>query len=293
MTALARRTAAAVGHARRLRLRLDTSAWSGPPEAPGWKRSYLAEGDVAPPNALELNEGRIDPDEASSPRSSDPAAQAGAEFARLLRGDGVHLVGPVQIATAPARSRPVAAVRSARVDQLVQRMLNVSDDDLAEALGREVAIADGYAPTFAGAGSAVTARVAALGVPTDGLALYDTSGLSHLDRVTPRALTAALRIAAGRDRTMLQSVFEGLPVAGFTGTLALRYLDRPTSAAAGVLRAKTGTLTGVNSLAGLVLDRGGRLLAFAFLASHARSPGVTVPRLDRLTTRLQGCGCVG
>jgi serine-type D-Ala-D-Ala carboxypeptidase/endopeptidase (penicillin-binding protein 4) len=293
LAALARRTAARLGHTRRVRLRIDTSAWSGPRLAPGWKPRYVTEGDVAPPSALELNEGRLDPDEELSPRSSDPAGQAGDDFEELLRADGVRVVGPVRTAAAPASSRPVAAVRSAQVDQLVQRMLTVSDDDLAEALGREVAIADGYAPTFAGAAAAVTARAAALGIPTEGLSLHDTSGLSRLDRISPRTLTAVLRLAAGRDRATLQSMLEGLPVAGLTGTLAERYLERPTSSAAGVLRAKTGTLSGVNALSGLVLDREGRLLAFAFLASNAKSPEVTVPRIDRLAARLQGCGCTG
>ena len=60
---------------------------------------------------------------------------------------------------------------------------------------------------------------------------------------------------------------------------------------AGVLRAKTGTLTGVNALSGMVVDRSGRLLLFAFLASHAASPGLTVPALDALASRLGRCGC--
>jgi D-alanyl-D-alanine carboxypeptidase/D-alanyl-D-alanine-endopeptidase (penicillin-binding protein 4) len=60
-----------------------------------------------------------------------------------------------------------------------------------------------------------------------------------------------------------------------------------------VLRAKTGTLTGVNALSGLVVDRSGRLLAFSFLASDATSPGLTVPAIDRLAARLVRCGCVG
>jgi serine-type D-Ala-D-Ala carboxypeptidase/endopeptidase (penicillin-binding protein 4) len=60
-----------------------------------------------------------------------------------------------------------------------------------------------------------------------------------------------------------------------------------------VLRAKTGTLTGVNTLAGLVVDRSGRQLAFAFLASNVTLPGLTVPALDRLAARLGACGCRG
>jgi len=76
-------------------------------------------------------------------------------------------------------------------------------------------------------------------------------------------------------------------VAGFTGTLTSRY----TGGAAGVVRAKTGTLTGVNTLAGTVVDQDGRLLAFAFLASNTTNPLEAQSALDRTATALAACGC--
>jgi D-alanyl-D-alanine carboxypeptidase/D-alanyl-D-alanine-endopeptidase (penicillin-binding protein 4) len=57
------------------------------------------------------------------------------------------------------------------------------------------------------------------------------------------------------------------------------------------VRAKTGTLSGVNTLAGEVVDRSGRLLVFAFLAPHAPSAGLTEAALDSLAARLVRCGC--
>lgn len=85
----------------------------------------------------------------------------------------------------------------------------------------------------------------------------------------------------------LRPVLTGLPVAGFTGTLTTRYAD----GAAGVVRAKTGTLTGVNTLAGTVVDQDGRLLGFAFLASDTTSAGEAQSALDRTATALAACGC--
>lgn len=288
---LAHRTVAALGGSRTVRLRLDTSAWSGPTMALGWKPSYVTEGDITPPSPLELNEGRVDPRNEFAARTQDPAAQAGAAFAVLLRKDGVRVVGQVTAGVPGADSSPLASVTSPPLAALVQRMLTVSDDDLGEALGRAVALKAGLAPTFDGAAAAVTAQVASLGVPIGGVSLEDTSGLSHRDRVTPRALVAVLRAAISPAHPQLRPIVEGLPVAGLTGTLALRYLDPPTSSAAGVLRAKTGTLTGVNALAGLVVDHSGRLLIFAFIASHAASPGLTMAAVDQLAARLARCGC--
>lgn len=71
-------------------------------------------------------------------------------------------------------------------------------------------------------------------------------------------------------------------MAGFTGTLSNRYAD----GASGVVRAKTGTLTGVNTLAGTVVDDTGHLLAFAFLASGTTDPAEAQSTLDRAATAL-------
>jgi D-alanyl-D-alanine carboxypeptidase/D-alanyl-D-alanine-endopeptidase (penicillin-binding protein 4) len=288
---LARRTAAALAGSgsHPIRLRVDASAWTGPQLARGWSPSYVTEGDVAPPTALEVDEGRIDPASPFVARSQTPALQAGQVFAELLRRDGVDLRGQVTSSLAPVGAAPLAAVQSAPVAELVQRMLTTSDDDLAEALGRAVAVHDHRPADFAGAAQAVIARVQSVGVPPGAVSLHDTSGLSHRDRVTARSLVVVLR-AATRD-PVLQPVLEGLPVAGLTGTLATRYGSSPASRAAGLIRAKTGTLTGVNSLAGEVVDSSGRLLVFAFLAPHAPSPGLTEAALDSLAARLVRCGC--
>lgn len=293
LSTLAKETAAALGPGRRVRLRLDTSAWAGPALARGWKASYLTEGDIAPPSPLEVDEGRLDPDSEYSPRTANPAAQAGEVFATLLAQDGVQVIGATRAGTAPAAARTVAQVHSPPVAALVQQMLTESDDDLAEALGRAVAIQDHRPATFHGAAAAVTSSVAALGVPIDGLVLHDASGLSHRDRVAPRTLTAVLRLATSPAQPRMRPIIEGLPVAGLTGTLALRYLGGPSRRAAGVLRAKTGTLSGVNALAGQVVDRSGRLLIFDFQASNVSVPGETVPALDTLASRLEHCGCTG
>jgi D-alanyl-D-alanine carboxypeptidase/D-alanyl-D-alanine-endopeptidase (penicillin-binding protein 4) len=293
LATLARRTAKALGTVHNVRLRLDTSAWSGPSMARGWKPSYVTEGDITPPSALELDEGKIDPSDEFASRSPTPAAQAGDAFVELLRADGVHVVGKVALGAAGSGSKALASIDSPPLSDLVENMLTVSDDDVAEALGRAVARHDHVAATFTGAGQAVIARVARLGVPTTGVSLQDTSGLSHLDRITPAALIGVLRAVISPRDPQLRAVAQGLPIAGLTGTLATRYLTKPAVKAAGVLRAKTGTLTGVNTLAGLVVDRSGRLLLFAFMASNATEPGLTVPALDDLASRLAGCGCAG
>ncbi len=291
LAALARATVAALPKGRRFEVRFDSSGWSGPKLAAGWSDDYLTEGDITPPSPLELDEGRLNPADPSSPRTSAPAMQAAAAFARLLRRDGLKLRGGIAPARPPAAAVSVARIHSPPLGLLVQRMLTVSDNDLAEALGRAVALHDRLPGTFAGAAAAVTRQAEALGAAHGAVSLQDVSGLSHRDRIAPAALIAVLRAAASPRDPQLRPIIEGLPVAGMTGTLAGRYRDKRTRAAAGVVRAKTGTLTGVNALAGLVVDSSGRLLAFALLASHAKAPEHTEQALDEVVASVATCGC--
>jgi D-alanyl-D-alanine carboxypeptidase/D-alanyl-D-alanine-endopeptidase (penicillin-binding protein 4) len=288
---LASQTAAALPHGVTVRLRIDTSLDSGPGAAAGWLPNYVTEGDITPPSSLELDEGRLQADNLDSERTPTPAAQAAAEFTTLLESDGVKVAGQVKAGTAPATAHPVADVQSPPLSELVQRMLTVSDNDLAEALGRAVARHDGAAPSFTGAATSVMNGLKAFGVEPAQVSLFDTSGLSHDDRVAPQALIDVLRAATSAGHPALRSIVEGLPIGGLTGTLAERYRDRADRGGAGLVRAKTGTLTAVNTLAGLVVDRSGRLLMFALMASHAGDPVQTLAAIDRMATILAGCGC--
>ncbi|HET8642999.1 MAG TPA: D-alanyl-D-alanine carboxypeptidase, partial [Pseudonocardiaceae bacterium] len=88
----------------------------------------------------------------------------------------------------------------------------------------------------------------------------------------------------------LRPMVNGLPVAGGSGTLAERYLAGPSVPGRGHVRAKTGTLEGVNSLAGIVVDADGRLLVFALL-SNGSTAATARPALDAIAAALRTCGC--
>ena len=132
-------------------------------------------------------------------------------------------------------------------------------------------------PAWASAASAVSLR--------------DSSGLSPLDRVQPTALARLLALVARDER--FGAVLSGMPVAGFDGTLEDRYREGPTAIAAGQVRAKTGSLTGVSALAGLVRTKEGRLLSFDITADGVPEKGsADVPEaLDAVAAALAGCGC--
>ncbi|GGX30486.1 D-alanyl-D-alanine carboxypeptidase [Streptomyces malachitofuscus] len=281
---LAERTAAALAKrgVREVTLSYDTTLYKGAAMHPIGVNPNLAA--VTP---LMVDEARTDDSTSGpAPRVADPAADAARKFGDLLEKHGIKATPPGP-SKATTRATTLATVASPPLAVLVERMLTNSDNDLAEALARHTALATGGTADFAGGGAAITARLKHLGLPVKGADVKDGSGLDRRDELTADLLTALLVKAGDPAHPELRPALTGLPVAGFTGTLAGRYTD----GAAGVVRAKTGTLTGVNTLAGTVVDKDGRLLAFAFLANNTPGPAAAQSALDKAATALATCGC--
>ena len=304
LATLAARTAAQLrtDGVRGVRLGYDASLYGGPGLAPGWPERYVTGGNVSPISSLEVDQGRLtaagQPQDADDPgnfrpRSQDPAAQAAAAFAGQLRRRGIVVHGPPRQAAAPAGARVLAAVASPPLAQIVQWMLTESNNVIAENLARQVAIAAGQPATFRGAARAVARTARQLGVT--GIRLVDGSGLSPRDRITPAALVDLISLAASPARAALRPVLTGLPVAGFSGTLApgdpgFGASGRP---ALGVVRAKTGNLSTVATLAGVAYARNGQLLAFAVMAGQVPARDLLAAEADLtgVGAALAACGC--
>jgi len=269
------------------RVTVDAGRWTGPATEPSWSPSYVLGGNVAPISAVTIDGGRLRP--GGRARSPEPDLAAGRALAGLLGAPSAQVVQ----GRAPAGARELARVESPPVSALTETMLLASDNVLAEALARHVATARGEPASFTGAARAVRAELAELGLDPAGLRLVDGSGLSRRNALQPAALVDLLTVAASPQHPELHAVFAGLPVAGYLGTLAERFTVAPAAAGAGVVRAKTGTLNGVSTLAGTVRTADGRLLAFAVAAD--RLPGASTRRaeraLDRLVATLARCGC--
>ena len=270
-------------------VQVDTSLFSGPTFAPGWDPADIEGGDIAPIESVMLDAGRIQPATDQSRRSVTPALDAGHALASALGVDPRQ----VTIAAHPGSSgaRQLAAVRSAPLIERLNEMMSVSDNVMAECIAREVAAAMQRPLSFAGAVDAVTNRLSTAHVDTSGATLQDSSGLSVDDRLSAKTLDAVVQGAAGPDEPKLRPLLDLLPIAGGSGTLSDRFLDATFHAAgpAGWLRAKTGSLTAINALAGVVTDRSGRVLTFALISNDAGMTGRTA--IDAVATSLWSCGC--
>ena len=174
-------------------------------------------------------------------------------------------------------------------------MLRESNNVIAENLARQVALRIGRPASFAGAAAAVTAALAPAGRPQrhppGGWQRPVPDGTGS----RPMALAGLVRAGGAAGRPRCAPAITGMPVAGFSGTLApgQSVFGNFGPAALGTVRAKTGNLTRVVSLAGIVSDADGRLLAFAFMAD--RLPGGQLVHaagvIDAMATALAGCGC--
>lgn len=284
---------------RTVRLGVDLSFAAGPPTAPTWDGPYVATGVSAAVTML----GLAPQASTKRPGPADPPAAVTTRFAELLRERGISVSGPAvaTVATDAAagtsagqRTQVLGAVESAPMRDLLALALATSDNGLTEGLARIASVRAGGRADFAGVGTFVRRQVGRLGVDVSDVRLVDASGLSRQNRVSAAVLADVLQLGITGGANDLDETVADLPVAGLSGTLKDRFDAKNASAGLGVVRAKTGTLTGVQALAGTVLTADGRLLTLVVLAEgSAPGAGTDSARavLDRLAAALAGCGC--
>ncbi len=286
---LARAVARGVTGGKPLRVAYDDSLFSGPTNNPKWRDDYVPDDIVSPITALWVDRG-------ASPtgygRSDDPSSTAAATFARALARAGVEVAGAPTRVVAPPGAAVLASVESAPVSQIVERVLDVSDNEAAEVLAHHVGIAVGGTGSFEAGSAGVLSTLGSLGIDTGSDVVHDGSGLSRLNRLSSATLLQVLQAAARPDRPELRTLLSGLPVAGFTGSLTNRFAAAGVGAL-GDVRAKTGTLSGVSALAGVVAGRDGTEMVFVLAVDKTGKAleSKVEAALDALAADLATCRC--
>lgn len=289
VTSLAFTTAQALGGRGRVRVRFDDSLFTGPTDNPAWRRDYVRDDIVSPITALMVDGGR----EADGfARAEDPSLAAARAFAAGLAEAGMRVVGGPERVVVPPGAAELAAADSAPLAEIAERILEVSDNEGAEVIGRHVGIAATGTGSFEAGAAGVLETLRALGIDVSTAELYDGSGLSRRNRITTSLVLGLLQHAAGPAGERMRSLVSGLPVAGFTGSLAFRF-DGDPPLARGLVRAKTGTLSGVHALAGMVVGRDGTPMVFVVAADRTPpADGVDAQEaIDRLAASLASCRC--
>lgn len=249
---------------------------------PGWIPDYQRnDPDVANIGALTVNEGFADLDQEKI--YPQPAVGAGLRLRAALAARGVALTGAVRRGGAPKGLRELARVASPPLSEIVDYANRYSANYAAELLLKGLGARFGGAGTTAAGAKVVRETLARLGIPLAGFRMADGSGLSTLNRASPRTIAAILEhilAAEGRGGEALRG---SLPVAGGPGTLFKRMRRSP---AAGNLRGKTGFIRHVRAMAGWVTPADGVRLTYVAVFNDVPRPLLLTRPLDLIGVSL-------
>jgi len=158
----------------------------------------------------------------------------------------------------------IAAITSPPLHKMIRFALLYSDNVLSQRLAMLATGRSGYPLTEEGMNSMIFDKISSLGVDTTGMNFIDGSGLSRKNKVS--ALTVSQLLLKVKTDLRLKSIYEHLPISGESGTLISRYHETAPQAV-GLVRAKTGSIRGVVSLAGFATS-GEKEYVFVVLADE-------------------------
>ncbi len=185
-------------------------------------------------------------------------------FRALWTQMGGTLRGTVRDGAAPANTRPFAVAESPSAAEVIRDINKFSNNVMARQLFLTLSAETMKLPGRADRSArAVQSHLASRGIEVPELVMENGSGLSRTERISAAGLGKVL-IAAWRSPVMPEYV-ASLPLVGQDGTMRRRLRD---ASAGGQGHIKTGSLAGVASIAGYVLDRSGRRVALVFIVNH-------------------------
>lgn len=279
-----------------VRLHTDGSLFTGSSLGP-WEDDVPPMGWAAPVSTFAVDNARKKDGE-YAPRYTDPENAAAQIFVERLKERGITVEGSVSAKTYQsagaamdgADANVIGEVKSAPLVDIVGYFLKTSDNTITEVVGHTIAHKRGLPASFSGATTAVIQGLQSLGFDTTGVKLVDCSGLGEKSTVTAQLMNDVVSLMTSAEHPELTVGVNSLPVGYLSGTLHDRYELRNGR---GLVRAKTGSLIGVTSLAGTVITLDERQLNFVLIADNTVPGGQVGARrtLDSFVEKLAECGC--
>lgn len=201
----------------------------------------------------------------------------GALFTLLWRELGGTFSGQVRDGPMPAQARMLTTGKSQSLSETVRDINKYSNNVMARQLFLTLGINSGTIPaTTASATNSIKQWLSIKGLVVPELALENGSGLSRIERISAGNLGAILLSAYASP--VMPELMASLPVAAVDGTLRKRL---KSAEVAGQAHVKTGSLSGVRSIAGYVLDAQGNRVVVVFLVNHTNAFNAQ-PAMDTL-----------
>lgn len=282
---------------------LDDSFFKGRTWNPNWYAYSRTVGDMSPITGLMVDAGRVNPDLTdkaySGTRVTDPTAQAGRYFKSLL-GEAAKDAKVVKGLT-PATATVLVSKESQPIENWIRHALRISDNTETEVIARHTALALRLKNDYTSVQRVGQRLFSSLGVSSKKLVMKDASGLAPNNRVTPR-LMVALMSAAAKPESDIALLPELMGTSGDGGTLGGRFLSYNKTTKRydlvipkGSIRAKTGYIGSVYSLAGLITTPDAHQIAFAIFArsdkANRKYVGAgTKTAIDDVVEKLYLCG---
>ena len=279
----------------------------GPLQRPAdWEDNYFQSSEIHLISALNL-------DDPKSPGQApiDPSITTGQTFALYLIKNNIKVNGLVFRKTVPEGAFDLSTQYSKSVSQIIEDTLMISNNQDAEIMARVASLVSENDPSTNAATELILKDVESLGISSVDNVITDASGLSRSNKISPsdfseliyksiknpeikidnRGETSKFMVKPDLAITPdLWSVFTGLPTGYGLGTMKKRF-DEVGSPGRGVVRAKTGSLNRVITLAGTVTTKDQVFLSFAVLVNRVEQPENVREALDNLLNKLAECNC--
>lgn len=284
---------------------LDDTFFQGPTWNPNHSSYSRTSGDISPITGLMIDSARMNPDltdkKYSGKRATDPTLQAGLNFkdwlatadnavALAANDETLRKLSPtveVVKGVTPADAVSLVSGNSQPITNWITHALRISDNTETEVIARHAQLALGLPNAYTSAQAMGNQLFASLGLSATKLVMKDASGLTPNNRVTPQLLVSLLKNAAN-PASDIASLTTHLATSGDGGTLSGRFLvyNKTTKRnelliPKGKIKAKTGYISGLYSLSGLITTVGPEPHTVAF-AIFARS--------DRASRKYVGAG---
>ena len=195
-----------------------------------------------------------------SPLLIEKKDEFASRLVQMLDKDSIFVDGPATIGSLPKNALLLCS-RSHKLVDVLEPMMKNSDNLYAESMFYQLAASTGASPAKASHGRQMILKTLQKAGVTGQYKIADGSGLSLYNYVTPELL-AKLLIYAYRKSGIIRYLYVSLPIAGEDGTLKKRMKESPAHLN---VRAKTGTVTGVSSLAGYALAANNHMLVFSII----------------------------
>lgn len=273
---------------------IDNSLYGGDDEWHNtWSKRGLSDGYMAPVSALQIDAGRLMSTKFKNrwlaKRTSSPVVQAGELFVTSLNKRNLAQGLVASERALPEGAEVIASVQSRPMSEWIVNMLKVSDNSLAEALGRLSSLKAGLDGSMESLTQLYVQTLVARGIDTTGLEIVDASGLSRENKV-PVSLVNEVLALVNQQVGNYEIIEQGMPVSGQPGSLRSRFANGNLKAARGLVVAKTGYITTGYSLAGFLTARDGTELIFSVYNLTDKASFNQRQAMDNLVYRFYQCG---